>query len=89
MSDEADLCGQYLMFGSISSPILGFQILCIVLVGVGFAYLTMFSIVRALDNLDRKRRALYWGLASVGTVGGLFFYGWAWGGNPFVVWGAC
>jgi hypothetical protein len=78
---------KYLFFGGISSPFLGLQIFGIVLVGFGFACLGVFGIALALDDPDRKRRILGWICLCIGGAGGLFLYGWAWGGNPWLVWG--
>lgn len=76
-----------LFFGGVRSPYLGVQIFSLMLVGFGFAFLSVFGIRRALDDLDLKRRRWGWLWFSVGAVGGLFCYGWAWGGHPLRVWG--
>jgi hypothetical protein len=78
---------KYLFFGGISSPFLGLQIFGVMLIGFGFACLSMLGITRALDDPDRQRRIFGWVWLCVGCAGGLFFYGWAWGGNPLLVWG--
>ena len=78
---------KYLFFGGIRSPYLGIQVLGIMLVGFGFACLSVFGLVNALDNPNRNRRCIGWLIAGLCLPTGLTFYGWAFVGSPFVFWG--
>ena len=55
--NRCDPRGRYLFFGGLGSPYLGVRIFCIMLVGFGFTLLSVCGVGRALDDLDRKRRA--------------------------------
>lgn len=85
-------CRYYLPFSgcsttltSISSPYLGVQIFCIVLAAFFFSSITAYGLIRRFDDGDRKAGWIW--LASFGAVLGLFFWGWAWAGNPLSAWG--
>jgi len=78
---------RYLLFGGLSSPYPGIQILGIMLIGLCLTLLSVRGITWALDDLDRKRRIYGWLLYGVGALGALVFYDWAWSGHPLRVWG--
>ena len=75
------------MFGGIRSPYLGIQVLGIMGVGLGFAGLTVLSVIRTIDNRYRQRRIGWCALAVVSALCGLTLYGWAWTGHPLRLWG--
>lgn len=76
---------EYLFFGGISSPYLGIQIARIVLAALGFAAGTSVSLLRGFEYNYIKVRWLL--LATLSGFLSLFFWGWAWAGNPFSAWG--
>ena len=71
-----------LPFGGICSPYLLPQIVFLMLVGFGFACISVRGITWALDHPNRQRRRLGWVLAFVGFIAGLICYEWALLGHP-------
>ena len=76
---------KYLIFGGIRSPYLGIQIAGIMLLAFGFTAIASYSLFRRFNYGNRKWRWILLGLASSACA--LFFWGWAWGGHPLLVWG--
>lgn len=89
-------CGVYLPLSgyspfpsSVSSLALGGQIVGLVLIGFCFAFLAVFGFYWVFDDPNRNRVFRGAGLAATGTVGCLFFYGWAFSAHPLATWGLC
>ncbi len=76
---------RYLFFGGLGSPYLGIQIAGIVLAAFSLSALTGVSLFRAFDNGDSK--GIWLPIAVASSFAGLFFWGWAWAGNPLSAWG--
>ncbi|TPE50822.1 YifB family Mg chelatase-like AAA ATPase [Amaricoccus solimangrovi] len=67
---------------SVSSLLLGLQIIGLMLVGFGFAVPSVLGIFRAFDDDYRDRRSRYLALSAICAPAWLFLYGWAFYGRP-------
>ena len=76
---------RYLFFGGVSSPYLGIQIAGLMFAALGFSALVGSCLLRGLD--DSYRKGKWYVLAAVSCIPALFFFGWAWAGNPLSAWG--
>ncbi len=76
---------KYLLFGGIRSPYLGIQIAGIVIAAGGFSALAGYGLFRRFNYGNRKWR--WTALATASGMLSLFFWGWAWAGNPLSAWG--